>query len=158
MPHKHPKIRKEFTVEEANATLPLVRAIVKDLTELSREVIQRRERLFSLPLARTRDSLDPHGEELAQIEEELDKDSRRLRAYVEELLQLGMEPRSVTQGLVDFPALIDGRPVYLCWRLGEPEVAYWHERDASFHRRQPLAAAGATDDCGPSSDTGATFS
>jgi hypothetical protein len=149
------KIRKNFTVEEANATLPLVRAIVKDLSELSREVIERRERLSILLGGRARDVSDPYSEELAQIEEELDKDNGRLRELVEELLELGVEPKSVTDGLVDFPALLDGRPVYYCWKLGEPEVLHWHERDAGYRGRQPLTA-GAVDDeqFGNDTDTG----
>ncbi|NQT11517.1 MAG: DUF2203 domain-containing protein [Planctomycetes bacterium] len=158
MVRRHPKISKSFTVEEANATLPLVRAIVKDLTELSRVVIERRERLSSLPQAPRRDANDPYWEELAQMEEELEKDSQCLRGYVEELLGLGLEPRSVTQGLVDFPALVDGQPAYLCWRLGEPEVGYWHRRDASFHRRQSLAAAGAAQEVASADDDGSAIS
>ena len=140
MPRTHPKIRKQFTVQEANATLPLVRAIAKDLTELAREVIQRRERLSSLPSECGCATDDPYREEVAQIAEELDKDSRRLRGYVEELLELGVKPRSITQGFVDFPSELDGRPVYLCWRLGEPEVRHWHEPGATFRDRHPLVA------------------
>lgn len=131
--------RRHFTVHEANATLPLVRAIAKDLTELAHEVVQRRERLSSLPYDGGGDTDDPYREEVAQIAEELDKDARRLREYVEELLELGVKPRSITQGYVDFPALLDGRPVCLCWRLGEPEVLHWHEQGATFHDRRPLA-------------------
>ena len=44
------------------------------------------------------------------------------------------------KGLIDFPSLHDGREVYLCWRLGEPQVAYWHELDAGFAGRQKLSA------------------
>ena len=139
---KRAKPRKRFTAQEANATLPLVRAIVKDLVELSREVIERRERVSVLVGGRARDANDPYREELAQIEEDLDKDSVRLRELVEELRELGVEPKSVTDGVVDFPARIDGRPVYLCWKLGEPEVLYWHERGAGFPGRRPLLAAG----------------
>jgi len=156
VPQNPSKIRKEFTVREANAALPLVRAIVKDLTELSREIIQRRERLSSLPVGPIRHVRDPYREEVAQIQEELDNDSRRLREYVEELLRLGVEPRSVTEGLVDFPAVVDGRAVYLCWSLGEPEVLYWHERDAAFHDRQPLGAVSVADSRPPKGDAGPT--
>ncbi len=74
------------------------------------------------------------------MEEELDKDSRRVLEYVEELRQLGVEAKSVTEGLVDFPAIAEGRMVYLCWKLGEPEVGFWHERDDGFGGRQPLAS------------------
>ena len=42
------------------------------------------------------------------------------------------------RGLVDFPALIDGREVYLCWELGEDDVGYWHDMDAGYGGREPL--------------------
>lgn len=136
--------RKYFTVERANAMLPLVRAIVKDLAELSRDVIDRRDRLAHLLAGRNGQSTDVYSEELVQIEEELEKDGRRLRDYVEELTKLGLEPKNGQEGLVDFPTLIDGREAYLCWKLDEPEILYWHDLDAGFAGRQHLTAgAGA---------------
>ena len=131
---------KTFTVDEANTALPLVGAIVKDLVNLSRELIDRRERLSSLMAGRGSTPTDPYHEELIQIEEELDNDGRRLQGYVEELRELGVEPKSATEGLVDFPALREGRLVYLCWKLNEPEVLHWHELDAGFRGRQPMPA------------------
>lgn len=132
--------RKVFTVDEANAALPLVRAIVHDLAQLSREVIERRDRLSLLLAGRDRGAGDMYGQELVQIEEELGKDSQRLQEYVEELRQLGVEPKNGPEGLVDFPAMMDGRLVYLCWKLGESEILHWHELDAGFRGRQSLAA------------------
>ena len=137
--------RKIFTVESANASLPLVRAIVADLAQLSREVVERRERLSLLLAGRERGTHDPYGEELSQIEEELEKDSQRLQEYVDELRQLGVEPKNGPDGLVDFPALLEGRPIYLCWKLGEAEVLHWHELDAGFRGRQALTAGTAAD-------------
>ena len=140
---------KNFTVSEANATLPLVRAIITDLVALSKDVIDRRQRLSLLSRGRIRSAKDQdlYQEELAQIDEELEKDSRQLQEYVEELRQIGVEPKSATEGLVDFPSMVDGRPAYLCWKLGEPEILYWHELDAGFRGRQPLTVeAGAGDD------------
>src|SRR5690242_10176139 len=118
---------KVFSVEQANAVLPLVRAITTDLVALSREVIDRRQRLALLTGGRQNSQHDPYSEELAQIEEELEKDTARLQGYVHELRQLGVEPKSGPEGLVDFPCRIDGRLVFLCWKLGEPEVLHWHE-------------------------------
>ncbi len=136
--------RKLFTVEQANATLPLVRAIASDLADLARDVIERRERVKAILAMREgiggRREPDPYEEEVALVQEELDRDIRRLQEYVEELRALGVEPKGATEGLVDFPAMIDGRPVYLCWKVGEPEVLYWHEIDAGFPGRQPLYA------------------
>lgn len=132
--------RKIFTVESANAALPLVRAIVTDLAQLSRDVVERRDRLSLLSAGRERGATDPYGEELVQIEEELEKDNDRLQEYVDELRNLGVEPKNGPEGLVDFPALFDGRPVYLCWKLGEPEVLFWHDLEAGFRGRQALTA------------------
>jgi hypothetical protein len=137
---------KLFTVEQANAALPLVRAITADLVRLSREVVERRERLALLSTPRAAAAKDPYAEELAQIEEELEKDGEQLQAYVEELRELGVEPKSGPEGQIDFPALIDDRLVYLCWKLGEPEILHWHELDAGFRGRQSLIAGSVAHD------------
>jgi hypothetical protein len=136
---------KLFTVDQANAALPLVRAIASDLAQLSREVIDRRERLAQLRSGREIKSYGPYSEELAQVEEELEKDTHRLQEYVEELRALGVEPKNGPEGLVDFPSFMDGRLVYLCWKLGEPEVLHWHELDTGFSGRQPLTAGSVAD-------------
>lgn len=140
------KPRKLFTTDQANAMLPLVRAITKDITKLSREVMERRQRLDLLTSGRDTEAGDPYSQELSHIKQELQKDSERLQGYVEELRQLGVEPKSAMDGLVDFPSMMDGRLVYLCWKLGEPEVLHWHELDAGFAGRQPLAAHSVADD------------
>jgi hypothetical protein len=137
---------KLFTVEQANAALPLVRAIASDLARLSREVTERRERLALLSGRRNNNSQDFYTEELAQIEEELEKDAEQLEVYVEELRALGVEPKSAPEGLIDFPSMMDGRIVYLCWKLGESEVVHWHELDAGFAGRQSLAAGSVAQD------------
>lgn len=139
-PTRESRTPKVFTVEEANQSLPLVRAITSDLVRLSNEVIERRQRLAMLTSGRDRESGNPYSDELAAIEAEIDKDSLRLREYLQELIDLGAEPKSASEGLVDFPSLLDGRMVYLCWRLGETEVMHWHEMDSGFAGRQSLAA------------------
>jgi hypothetical protein len=133
--------RKLFTLEEANATLPLVRAIVEDLAKLSRDVLDRRERLAAVPASPDRDGHDLYSEELVQIHDELERDTEELKGYVEELRMLGVEPKNGLEGIVDFPALMDGRVVYLCWQIGEPEVLHWHELDAGFLGRQPMTTS-----------------
>jgi hypothetical protein len=131
-----------FTVDEANATLPLVRLIVSDLVGLARDIGERRGRLAFLlagheaDTARRRD--DPYREELAQVEKEVEKDCRRLEGFVAELRELGIEPTRSSEGLVDFPARIEGREVFLSWKLGEPPVVYWHEGGAGSRTRKRL--------------------
>ena len=131
--------KKLFTVEEANKALPLVRAIVGDIVRQYRAVSELQARLSAVRVDRKRPARDPYSEELAQSQAELETEEQTLRGYVEELSKLGVELKG-PDGLCDFPSLRDGREVYLCWRLGEPEVVYWHEQHAGVAGRQPLNA------------------
>ncbi|MEQ8790810.1 MAG: DUF2203 domain-containing protein [Pirellulaceae bacterium] len=142
------KSKKLFTVDQANAMLPLVQAIVSDLVALSRQVTDRRQRLEHLMSGRDMESGDPYDDELTQIEQELEKDALQLQEYVGELRALGVEPKAGPRGfgLVDFPSLMDGRQVFLCWEYGEEEVAHWHDLDAGYDGRQPLAAVTIAED------------
>jgi len=136
-----------FTVERANLTLPYVRRIAEDLAGLSSEIVERRTALVHLMEGRDVDSGDPYIEELAQVERELEKDSDRLAEFINEIRALGAEPKNGPGGtinLVDFPAMVDGEIVYLCWQLGEPEVRYWHHIEAGFAGRQLLKLEGST--------------
>lgn len=126
-----------FTLEEANAMLPLVKAIATDLAKLAGEVLERRERLAALLGAREQKAGDPYSDELFQERADLNHDLERLQGYIDELRSLGVEAKG-PQGLVDFPTMIDDRVAFLCWHIGEPEVLYWHEIDAGFAGRQPL--------------------
>jgi len=130
-----------FTLAEANAMLPLVRVITRDLVRLSREVVERHQRVEHVKAGRNITSGDPYDEELAQIEEELSKDRARLHEYVEELRQLGVEPKNGVEGVVDFPTMLEGELVYLCWKYGEAEIRHWHTLDGGFAGRRPLNPA-----------------
>jgi len=129
---------KLFTPDEANSMLPLVRAITDDVVRLARDMVDRRQRLDYLKSGRDISEGDPYGDELTQMEEQQEKDTTKLQEYVDELRQLGVEPKTLTEGLIDFPSMMDGRVVFLCWKHGEPEVQHWHELDAGFDGRQPL--------------------
>jgi hypothetical protein len=129
-----------FTVREANAALPLVRAITQDLVRDACDLVDRRDRLQVLLAGRRLTVGNPYDDELAQMGEDLERDANRIREYIEELEQLGVELKSATDGLVDFPGILEGRHVYFCWKLGEAEVSHWHEIDAGFASRKPLAS------------------
>jgi len=142
-----------FTIEQANAMLPLVRAICTDLSNLARDVMERRHRLALLTAGRDLKAGDPYSDELAHMEAELEGDASRLQGYVDELRELGVEPKGALEGLVDFPCELDGRVVYLCWKLGEPEVLFWHDLEAGFTGRQPLTAGSVADGYGQDDET-----
>jgi hypothetical protein len=117
--------------------LPLVRSIVEDIVEMSVEITQTRRRLEDLGVDREPDGDDDiYSSELSAIRASVDRQSERVRECVAELNELGAWPRSLVGGYVDFPATREGRDVCLCWRLGEPEVMYWHGVDEPCSSRR----------------------
>jgi hypothetical protein len=146
------KGKKYFTVEAANRMLPLVRRIVTDVVRQWELVHDLEQRLASVSRRSTQKAgqsagLDAYDEELAQSQAELEAERETLVGYVRELEDLGVQLKGF-DGLCDFPCLLDGREVLLCWRLGEPEVAHWHDLKAGFAGRQPLHAAAAASKSG----------
>jgi hypothetical protein len=144
MAKKSTKSKKLFTVAQANATLPLIRAIVTDITHLAHDLKERHDRLKRMVPSERVVIDDAHREELVHIQTELERGHERMREYEQELAKLGVELKDYHTGLIDFPCWMDEHEVYLCWRLGEPEVAHWHEIDAGFAGRRRLEMDAAT--------------
>jgi hypothetical protein len=121
---------RHFTAEEANGLLPQIEPALRSLRDA-------RDRLTDAELhealgaaAPTNGGGDP-GREVGEAFLEV-------RARLAELSELGLVVRDIDRGLVDFPAIVDGREVYLCWQLDEDEVAFWHDLESGFGGRQPL--------------------
>jgi hypothetical protein len=140
MPATPASKKKYFSVSEANAMLPLVRAIVGDITELAGTVRDRQERLAKLKPTNRRATKDAYQEELDQLQAAIERDHDRMRELLTELTGLGIELKDPFTGLIDFPCWMNNREVYLCWKHGEPTVAHWHELDAWFAGRQKLVS------------------
>lgn len=137
-----PQAKKRFfTVEEANRMLPLVRRIVGDIVEQFRLVAELEQRLRPV-FSRDRKPQKPdlYSEETEHSRAEFESQKAQLSELVAELAGLGVELKGA-DGLCDFPAMLDGQEVLLCWRLGEPEVMFWHDRQSGFAGRQPLPAS-----------------
>jgi len=128
-------MEKLFTVDEANRTLPLVKRIVEDLVR-DHHLWEEKVRQFELA---TVGSSPEHPDVIAEL---LQIEAQRLASdiehYITELNDLGVICKGMDTGLVDFRGEVDGREVFFCWRLGEPNVQYWHEIDAGFIGRQRL--------------------
>ncbi len=127
---------KYFTVEEANRTLPYVSPIVSDIVkayETWREGVQRYE-----IIAAAGRSDDGETDEQIRLREKVDAVAKEISAYLEELSAVGCVLKGFDDGLVDFYSRLDGRDIFLCWKLGESEITHWHELDAGFAGRQEL--------------------
>jgi len=137
---------RTFTLAQANRALPLVRRIAEDIVMQYRRW-QEKVREFEMVTSQsTADAPDPRAERLQREVQEL---AAEIDGFIGELADLGVEFKDYERGLVDFPGERDGRPVYLCWQLGEPEVRFWHDLKAGFLGRKPIDA---DDSSAPDSD------
>jgi hypothetical protein len=144
-----------FDVDAANAALPELRTILETLRDERTQLIALRDdfaRLTARTTAPTSEGPagDPTAEQDAGDPSPAAEDRRRLRlrmqgvidqmqAGVARIDELGVTLREIETGLIDFPALVSGRQVWLCWRLGEGDISTWHELSEGFGGRQPLA-------------------
>lgn len=138
-----------FTPEEATRTLPLVGRIAEDIAE---ENARLQDLLPRLRRARIRARSTGGDGDLERLRVEVARSSARLESYLDELRQVGCALHEPT-GVIDFRSTVNGRPVALCWRLGESRVHHWHEPGHSHADRRPLpgsltAATGAACDPG----------
>ena len=128
-------MRSRFTVEDANRTLPLVRRIVGDAV---RDYWRWQDKVRQYEEVAANRVAEVPSEEAERLEQETTQLARDIDGYIAEIRELGVELKGFDTGLVDFPGEMNGKPVLLCWQLGEESVQYWHEEDAGFAGRQPL--------------------
>ena len=124
-----------FTLEEATALLPRLRAEIGALREGARELGTQRGRLDAL---KALPKLNGHRAEADALEQRVGELLDALRVQLHALADLGVEVKDLDEGLVDFPSWREGRVVYLCWRVDEERIAFWHELEAGVRGRQPL--------------------
>ena len=116
---------KHFTPLEAQNTLPLVKKIVKDILDTSREI-----RLIGEELQ------DEHVKNDSRIK----KMAEEINGFMSELEEIGCfyKDWNFTIGLVDFPAVIDNKDVMLCWKSDEDDIRFYHNIDAGYSGRKPI--------------------
>lgn len=120
--------KRYFDVAEANRALPYVSRIVKDVKDTLSEVKQLRQTIETAP----------EDKQVDDLVRTYDAGVARLESLSDELTKAGVELKNAEMGLIDFPALVDGREVCLCWRLGEDNIVAWHETHAGFAGRQDV--------------------
>jgi hypothetical protein len=127
--------RKVFSLAEATKTLPLVSRIIQDIVRVNDDLVKAHERARRLAQA----GRSVQAEEAADRVHDL---GHEIRGLVEELERIGCLCKDPVRGLVDFPCRVgtedSTRIVFLCWKLGEPEIQFYHEVDAGFAGRKPV--------------------
>lgn len=127
-----------FSLDEANALIPRMSEIVREMQEKKPEVDSLRGELGDMTETAAGNGHLLEGD-MRQKRRRAQILVERLNALLEELSGIGCELKGVEEGLIDFPAMREGRTVYLCWKLGEERIEFWHELDTGFAGRQPLS-------------------
>jgi hypothetical protein len=139
-----------YDLDDANARLPELRAILGALRDQRGELIRLRDQVLERQEAveagggRAAETSGESGDaasddELRLIRLRMQGVIDQMQAGVARIDELGITLRDIETGLVDFPALVSGRQVWLCWRLGEDAIDWWHELTTGVAGRRPLA-------------------
>ena len=128
-----------FSLEEAQSLLPVVEALLKRALEAKRAAEEVEEKLEALgrkvflmggmflDIERVRRNRAAYEAHMQQAKDSLG-----------EIDAIGVQVKDLEQGLLDFPSILDGKAVLLCWKLGEPAIAHWHTEEEGFAGRKPL--------------------
>ena len=130
---------KTFTLSEAQTLLPVVESLLRKAqaagaraAELEREMQQLSQRIF------LSGGMHVNVAAVAKQRAQREKSVQEAKDTLAEIDEIGVQVKDLEQGLLDFPCVMDGRTVLLCWKLGEKEIGYWHSVEDGFEGRKPL--------------------
>ena len=121
-----------FTLAQAQAALDILRPLVVEIMEIRQSILEREPEVWPVVAKAAGNGGNRIASQLAQ-------EFGRLDQAIRAILATGALLKDIDIGLVDFPALQEGREIYLCWKYGEETISFWHEIDAGFSGRQPLS-------------------
>ena len=127
-----------YAIDEANAALPEVERILTALRDQREELIALRDRVIDATPDGDETPSTGAAEQIRLLRLGMQGLIDQMQAGVARLVEMDITLRDISTGLIDFPALVAGRPIWLCWRLGEADVANWHAHDQGFDSRRPL--------------------
>jgi len=128
---------RQFTLEEANALLPRLRDLLFQIQEskANNDRLEEQAEEYAQHVSSNGHVVE---KKLNETRQELAKTAAEVNSLIERVNDLGCEVKDIDEGLVDFRSEREGRDVYLCWKLGEPEIRWWHELETGFAGRLPL--------------------
>jgi len=140
-------LSRTFTLNEAQTLLPVVEALLRRAQiagthagELEREMQELSQRIFMAG------GMHVDVAQAARRRAEREKALQEAHDTLAEMEEIGVQVKDLEKGLLDFPSVMEGQDVLLCWKLGEKEIGYWHTAEDGFAGRKPLDARhGKTD-------------
>lgn len=124
---------KYFSVDEAEALIPELEKIFETVSELAAKAQAKAQAVDKLEHAK---KADPS--QLAIEQSQLQFLTQAANEQLQAIVDMGAVPKGLEPALVDFPARVDGREAYLCWRLGEKSITHYHGVEEGFSGRKPL--------------------
>jgi hypothetical protein len=124
---------KHFTPEEAEALIPELERIFEAVAELTAQA-----EVKAASVRRRRDEGDADPAASAIERSQLQFLAQGINDWMQKIVELGALPKGVEPALVDFPGRVNGAEVYLCWKLGEKKLGFYHTADEGFSSRKPL--------------------
>jgi hypothetical protein len=124
-----------YRLDEANERVADLRPMLEKLRADRNAVAELQQKIRDV---RSNNGSADHAAEIGRIEDEMRAIVSRMKDAVDQVDEWGIALRDIGTGLIDFPALANGRPIWLCWRLGEGDIGWWHEADSGFDSRRRL--------------------
>ena len=130
-------VERFYTLAEASRMLPQLTRLLEEMRAYGQQLaaVQARQAATLQKIKRNGHHNPTEDTMVAGLASQLDE---ALREGIAKLAEWNIQLKDLATGLIDFPALREGRTVFLCWQLGESEIAYWHETDTGYAGRQPL--------------------
>jgi len=132
-------VSRTFTLGEAQTLLPVLESLLRRAQtaaaragKLEREMQELSQRIFLVG------GLHVNVAAAARRRTERNKASQEAKDTISEIDAIGVQVQDFEMGLLDFPCVIEGRTVLLCWQLGEPAITHWHAEEDGFEARQPV--------------------
>jgi len=123
--------QKYFTLQEANETLNIIRPLMDEVQAIRLKILKNQPEAWP---AIEKSAGNGGNRALSNMVQDFEK----FDALIHQIQATDVLIKDINLGLMDFPALKDGREVYLCWQYGEEDIAFWHEIEAGYAGRQSI--------------------
>ncbi|MEE9565849.1 MAG: DUF2203 domain-containing protein [Nitrosopumilaceae archaeon] len=122
-----------FTISEANKVLPSVIEKFKTVVNYKNQIVKMEQELNATLMPNTT------FEQYVKVKQKLNSTVTKFYQAIEELENTGVVIKGIEEGLLDFPSKRFNDEIWLCWKDGETEIKFWHEKDSGFNGRKPIS-------------------